>query len=177
MANLAISYAAAGRTDAALKLFEETLQQTKTKLGADHSDTLRIMMNLANFYSNFGRTQEALRLYEETFQLQKAKLGADHPETVMGMNNLAHTYVAAGNTAQARATLRETLKLRERRVKAEPGNSLEQSHLAWTHGQMGEAEQTRFDFAAAVQAYAASVEMFDKLDQAGALKDAFHRGG
>jgi hypothetical protein len=41
---------------------------------------------------------------------------------------------------------------------------------------MGEVEQARFDYAAAVQAFAKSVEMFEKLDQAGSLKDSFFRG-
>jgi hypothetical protein len=66
--------------------------------------------------------------------------------------------------------------LRERRDKAEPGNSVQQSFLAWTHGQMGEAEQARLGYAAAVQAFSRSTEMFEKLDQAGALKDPFFRG-
>src|SRR5262249_38499997 len=62
------------------------------------------------------------------------------------------------------------------RVAAEPGNAVAQSHLAWTHGQIGAAEQVRFDYGAAVQEYAKSVEMFETLDMSGALKDPFFRG-
>ena len=47
MNNLALSYAAAGRTREALKLHEETLQLRRAKLGPDHPDTLRSMNNLA----------------------------------------------------------------------------------------------------------------------------------
>jgi hypothetical protein len=47
--------------------------------------------------------------------------------------------------------------------------------LALTHGQIGKAEQARLDYAAAVQAYARSVQLFEKLDQAGALKDLYFR--
>jgi hypothetical protein len=43
--NLANSYAAAGRTQKALKLFEETLQLQKAKLGVDHPDTLMSISN------------------------------------------------------------------------------------------------------------------------------------
>src|SRR5258708_39805311 len=105
----------------------------------------------------------------------KAKLGLDHPDTLATMNNLAVSYIGLGEASKAVAILQETLALRERRVKGDPGNRLEQSYLAWTHGQMGEAEQARHDYAAAVQAYARSVEMFEKLDQAGALKNTFFR--
>jgi hypothetical protein len=147
----------------------------KAKLGPDHPDTLTSMNNLASSYAAAGRTQEALMLKEETLQLRKAKLGPDHPDTLTSMNNLAASYIDAGQAAKPSALLRETLNLRERRMKAEPGNSVEQSYLAWTHGQMGQAEQSRQDYAAAVQAYAKSVEMFEKLDQSGALKDPFFR--
>jgi hypothetical protein len=74
------------------------------------------------------------------------------------------------------AVLQETLTLRQRRVKAEPGNRAEQCCLAWTHGQMGEAERARRDYAAAARAYARSVEMFENLDKAGQLKDPYLRG-
>jgi tetratricopeptide (TPR) repeat protein len=133
------------------------------------------MMTLAISYADAGRAQEALKLFEETLQLRKAKLGPDHPDTLLSMNNLANSYIAIGAVAKAVAVLHDTLALRERRAKAEPGNSLQESYLAWTHGQMGQAEQARLDYAAAVQAYAKSVEMFEKLDQAGALKHPFFR--
>jgi tetratricopeptide (TPR) repeat protein len=134
------------------------------------------MNNLASSYAQAGRAQEALKLKEETLQFRKAKLGPDHPDTLAGMNNLANSYMAVGGATKALAILQETLTLRQRRVKAEPGNALEQSFLAWTHGQMGQAEQVLVDYAAAAQAYSRSVEMFEKLDGAGALKDLFFRG-
>jgi hypothetical protein len=43
MHDLAASYIAAGRTQEALKLNEETLQLRKAKLGPDHPDTLSSM--------------------------------------------------------------------------------------------------------------------------------------
>src|SRR5207253_9707135 len=46
MNNLANSYAAAGRTQEALQLREETLKLMKAKLGAHHAQTLRSIDNL-----------------------------------------------------------------------------------------------------------------------------------
>jgi serine/threonine protein kinase len=176
MHNLANAHAAAGHTQEALKLHEETLPLFKAKLGSDHPQTLASMNNLANSYTAVGRLQEALKLHEETLQVFKAKLGTDHPDTLRSMNNLALSYITAGQVAKALAILKDTLVLRERRGKAAPGNSVEQSFLAWTHGQIGEAEQAQLDYAAAAQAYARSVEIFEKLDQAGALKDVYFAG-
>jgi serine/threonine protein kinase/tetratricopeptide (TPR) repeat protein len=177
MQNLAICYAAAGRVQEALKLRQETLRLQKGKLGPDHPDTLWSMAALADSYDAAGRVQEALKLREETLQLQKVKLGPDHPDTLRMMNHLANSYINVREVAKAEAILQETLALRERRAQAAPSNPLEQSFLAWTHGQMGvEAERLQMDYAAAVQAYARSVAMFEKLDQAGALKDPFFPG-
>jgi hypothetical protein len=92
------------------------------------------------------------------------------------MNNLAASYIAVGESAKAMAILHDTLALREQRAKAEPGNSFHQFFQAWTHGQRGEGHQAQLDYVAAVQAYARSVEMFEKLDRSGALKHAFFRG-
>jgi tetratricopeptide (TPR) repeat protein len=176
MNNLAKSYVAAGRILEALKLQEETLRLKKTKLGPDHPDTLLSMNNLAASYLDAGRTEEALKLFEETLHLQKAKLGPAHPDTLRSMNNLASSYIAAGRVADALSILMETLARRQQRVAAAPSDSVEQLMVACTHGQIGEANQFRHDYAAAIQAYAKSVELFEKLEQAGALKQAFFRG-
>jgi hypothetical protein len=61
----------------------------KTKLGADHSDTLASMTNLASSYAAAGRIEEALNLNEETLEHQKAKLGNGHAYTLKSMYNMA----------------------------------------------------------------------------------------
>src|SRR6202035_4895034 len=65
------------------------------------------------------------------------------------------------------------LDLRQQRVQADPNNNAEQSFMAFTYGQLGEAEQAGFNFAAAVPALARSVELYNKLDQAKALTPLF----
>jgi tetratricopeptide (TPR) repeat protein len=74
------------------------------------------------------------------------------------------------------AILQEALILHQRRVKTDLTNNREQSLLAWTHGLIGMAEQARHEYAVAVQAYTKSVEIFEKLDQAGTLKGPFSAG-
>jgi Tetratricopeptide repeat len=167
MNNLANSYAALGRRADALKLREETLTLRKAALGSSHPDTLMAMNNLATSYAALGRHADALKLCEEVVALSKAEFGTDHPSTLKTMNNLASSYLAVGDAARAVAILQETLALRQRRLKAEPANRAEQCCLAWTHGQMGDAERARLNYGAAARAYARSVEMFENLDLAG----------
>ncbi|KAK5202370.1 hypothetical protein LTR96_011488 [Exophiala xenobiotica] len=62
---LALILAENGWTTDALPLIEAVLALQKSKLGADHPDTLRSMGNLAIRYSEAGRREEALKLTEE----------------------------------------------------------------------------------------------------------------
>jgi serine/threonine protein kinase len=172
---LAWTYLDLKRPADALKLHEEALAIIKAKVGPGHPDTLSTMYGLAGDYALLGRTQEALRLNEEILGLQKSKLGEDHPDSLLTMNNLSQLYLAAGEATKAVAILEDTLARRERRGRAEPGNSTEESSLAWTHGQIGEAKQASYEYSAAVPAYAKSVEIFEKLDKAGALAYPFFR--
>jgi tetratricopeptide (TPR) repeat protein len=96
MNNLALVFSDAGKLDAALPLYEETLRLQKAKLGPDHPDTLTSMSNLGNGYADAGKLDSALPLYEETLRLRKAKLGPDHPDTLASMSNLATGYRDAG---------------------------------------------------------------------------------
>jgi serine/threonine protein kinase/tetratricopeptide (TPR) repeat protein len=176
MNNLALSCADAGRTQEATKLREETLPLMKVVLGPDHHDTLKAMNNLAISHADGGRIQEALELFKETLRLKKDKLGLDHPETLESMSNLANCCGQAGRVADALSLLKDALARWQRRVAADPGNTVEESYLAWTHGLLGEAEEVHYRYPAAAQAYATSSAMFDKLDQAGALKTLFFRG-
>ena len=68
------------------------METRKTKLGADHPDTLNSMANLASTYWNQGRWEEAEKLFVQARDTRKTKLGADHPDTLTSMANLASTY-------------------------------------------------------------------------------------
>ncbi|KZL81689.1 kinesin light chain 3, partial [Colletotrichum incanum] len=54
MANLASTFWNQGRWEEAEKLFVQVMETRKTKLGADHPDTLTSMANLASTYRNQG---------------------------------------------------------------------------------------------------------------------------
>ncbi|KAK3394971.1 Tetratricopeptide repeat-domain-containing protein [Podospora didyma] len=79
------------------------MKTRKTKLGADHPDTLTSMGNLALTYGNQGRWEEAEKLFVQVMETSKTKLGADHPDTLMSMNNLASTYRNQGRWGRPRS--------------------------------------------------------------------------
>ncbi|KAK5262962.1 hypothetical protein LTR96_011591 [Exophiala xenobiotica] len=69
---LALVLAENGWTKDALPLTGEVMVLQKSKLGADHPDTLTLMNNLAIMYSQVGRRAEALQLTSKSFSLLHA---------------------------------------------------------------------------------------------------------
>lgn len=87
---LALILAETGWRKEALQLTEEVVALYKSKVGADHPDTLTSMHSLAIRYSEAGRRAEALQLTEEVVVLRKSKLGADHPDALESERLLVH---------------------------------------------------------------------------------------
>jgi serine/threonine protein kinase len=112
MSNLATGYRAAGRTEAAISLWQETLALQKDLLGSDHPDTLTTMSNLAVGYRAAGDTDAAIELWEKTLAQRRAQWGPDHVDTLVSMSNLAIGYRAAGQTAKAIELDEEVLERR-----------------------------------------------------------------
>ncbi|KAI8649734.1 NB-ARC domain-containing protein [Fusarium keratoplasticum] len=58
------------------------METSRTKLGADHPNTLTSMANLAWTYWKQGRWEEAEKLQVQVLEVSRTKLGADHPDTL-----------------------------------------------------------------------------------------------
>ena len=57
------------------------METSKTKLGADHPDTLTSMNNLAFTWKGMGRYKDALDLIKTCYKLRQRILGPNHPHT------------------------------------------------------------------------------------------------
>jgi eukaryotic-like serine/threonine-protein kinase len=99
----------AGRNDDAIALLEQTLKDSKARLGSDHRATLISMNNLAVAYQVAGRHQEAIALLEATLEKGRATLGPDDMDTLQCMFNLAWSY-------QHLDRFREAISLFEQRL-------------------------------------------------------------
>jgi Tetratricopeptide repeat len=64
------------------------METSKTKLGADHPDTLTSMANLAVTWKDMGRRGEALGLIQTCSELQQRILGVGHPHTLSTLSTL-----------------------------------------------------------------------------------------
>ncbi|MBV9206616.1 MAG: tetratricopeptide repeat protein, partial [Actinobacteria bacterium] len=112
--SLAAAYQAAGQTEPAVRLFEQTLVGRERVLGPDHPDTLTSQNNLAAAYQDAGQTGEAILLFKMTLAAKERILGPDHLSTLTSRGNLAAAYRDAGRTGDAIPLLEQTLASRER---------------------------------------------------------------
>ena len=88
MANLASIYWDQGRWDDAEKLQVQVMETRKTKLGADHPDTLTSIANLAFTWKEQHRSVEAVALMRQCVELRRQILKADHPDLLSSLTVL-----------------------------------------------------------------------------------------
>ncbi|KAK0639860.1 hypothetical protein B0T16DRAFT_463496 [Cercophora newfieldiana] len=134
-----------GRWAEAEKLFVQVMETRKTKLGADHPDTLRSMANLTSTYRNQGRWSEAEELEVQVIETFKTKLGADHPNTLTSMANLALTFWNQGRWSEAEELEVQVMETFKTKLGADHPNTLmSMGNLASTYrnqGRWSEAEE------------------------------------
>ncbi|MFD4905227.1 tetratricopeptide repeat protein [Kitasatospora purpeofusca] len=137
-ANLASSYARAGRTGEAIVLEEWVAADRERILGPDHPDTLSARGNLASSYARAGRTGEAIVLEERVAADRERILGPDHPDTLTARGNLAVSYRRAGRTGEAIRIGERVAADRERILGDDhPDTLTSRGNLASSYGQAG----------------------------------------
>ncbi|KAL6161718.1 hypothetical protein ACJQWK_08470 [Exserohilum turcicum] len=127
-----------GRYREAEELFVQVMETRKTKLGADHPDTLTSMANLASTYWNQGRWDDAEKLFVQVIEMSKTKLGADHPSTLTSMANLASTYRNQGRWDDAKKLEVQVMETRKTKLVADhPDTLTSMANIASTYRDQG----------------------------------------
>ncbi|KAI1680292.1 TPR-12 multi-domain protein [Pyrenophora tritici-repentis] len=134
-----------GRYEEAEELFVQVMETRKTKLGADHPDTLTSIANLASTYWNQGRWNDAEKLNVQVMETRKTKLGAGHPSTLNSMANLASTYRNQGRWDDAEKLEVQVMETRKTKLGADHPSTLNSmANLAltyWNQGRWNDAEK------------------------------------
>lgn len=99
--NRALSYYHAGRIKEALTLMEQTVNESRDKLGPQHDQTLTATISYAMALKLQGMAAKALPLMEETVKACLSTLGDHHPTTLLAHLNLAQTFMTLGKSKQA----------------------------------------------------------------------------
>ena len=121
---LARAYLAAGRTDKAVTLLEQTVADRERVLGADHPETLASRSTLGAAYRKVDRPGDAISLLEPTLAARERVLGADHPETLFSRHSLGAAYRKVDRPGDAISLLEPTLAARERVLGADHRDTL-----------------------------------------------------
>lgn len=90
--DLGLVYAAQGRHEEAIQVYEKTMSEVEESLDPDDHTSVTLMANLANAYAEVGRQHEAQSLYERALQIRKDVWGIEHPATLEVMEDLAGVY-------------------------------------------------------------------------------------
>ncbi|RYP41795.1 hypothetical protein DL767_000811 [Monosporascus sp. MG133] len=134
-----------GQWEEAEKLEVQVMEICKTKLGADHPNTLTSIANLALTLWNQGRWEEAEKLFVQVMEIRKTKLGPDHPDTLTSMNNLASTFRNQGRWEEAEKLEVQAMEIRRTKFGADhPDTLTRMNNLAstlWNQDRWEEAEK------------------------------------
>jgi tetratricopeptide (TPR) repeat protein len=109
------------------------------RLGADHSDTLRLRRNLAFAYYSAGDLGRAIPLSEQVLADHERVLGSDHPNTMSSRNNLASAYESGGDLGRAIPLSEQVLADHERVLGSDHPNTLVlRNNLAYAYNSAGD---------------------------------------
>ena len=90
--DLGLVYAAQGRYEEAIQVYEKTMSEVEESLDLDDHTSVTLMANLADAYAKLGQQHEAQCLYERALQIRKDVWGIEHPATLDVMEDLAGVY-------------------------------------------------------------------------------------
>ena len=112
--DLGLVYAAQGRHEDAIRVFEKTMSEVKESLEPDDHTSVTLMANLASAYAEVGQQHEAQCLYERALQIRQGVWGVLHPATLEVMEDLAGVYEFQAMWDKAEIVRNDILLLRKK---------------------------------------------------------------
>nr|WP_238549405.1 tetratricopeptide repeat protein [Acaryochloris marina] len=137
-------YAGQGNYGLSLPWRQKCLEQTRQRLGSEHSDVATSLNNLAFLYVNQGRYIEAEPLLVQALEMSQKLLGSEHPDVAQSLNNLALLYFNQGRYSEAEPLYVQGLEMSKKLLGSEhPDVALSLNNLAGLYknqGRYSEAE-------------------------------------
>jgi tetratricopeptide (TPR) repeat protein len=90
--NLGLLYAAQGRYEEAIQVYEKTLHEVEGLLDPGDHISVTLMANLADAQCKSGHQLQAQLTYERALKIMEEVWGVEHPETLRMMNDLGQVY-------------------------------------------------------------------------------------
>ena len=112
--DLGLLYAAQGRHEEAIQVYEKTMSKVEESLDPEDHTSVTLMANLADAYAEVGHHHEAQRLYERTLQIREDVWGIEHPATLAVMKDLAGVYEMQAMWDKSEMVLNDILELKKK---------------------------------------------------------------
>lgn len=126
------------------KLAEWLNTAWRSRLGADHPDTLSSANALGSMLRALGDYAAAFKVHQRTFETRRRVLGEEHIATLQSANNLAVSLRALGDIGAARDIHERTLATRRRVLGDDHPDTLRSANnLAFVLGMVGEHAAAR----------------------------------
>ncbi|MEZ5965853.1 MAG: protein kinase [Planctomycetota bacterium] len=154
---------------------EPLLARARTKLGADHPDTMGIETYLANALTRLARYDVAEPIYRRLVAHQERRLGRLHAQAIIALTGFASLLEAKGELAEAELRLGDALaRLREQRGTDDLDARRAQLALARVIAKQGRHREVAGEYAEVVAALRATAGDADATVAAGRTAWAHH---
>lgn len=115
---VALFFQLSAQYEAALSLFNRSLNIREQVLGPEHEDTAYSLNNLANIYQTLGKYDQAEPLYCRALSIWEKTLGLEHQFVSNALNSLGSLYQTQGKYKQAELFYQRSLSVREKALGA-----------------------------------------------------------
>jgi len=136
--NLGLLYAAQGRYDEAIQVYEKTLHEVEKLLDPGDHICVTLMANLADAQCKSGHQLQAQLMYERALKIMEEVWGIEHPETLRMMSDLGQVYEMQLKWGDAEALYVKLLELQKKQWGEEDVKTLNtMGSLAHTYSGQG----------------------------------------
>jgi len=123
--------------------YQNCLNETESRLGADHPSVATSLNNLAELYRVLGKYSEVELLRLRCLEIEGKALGEDHPQFASSLNNLALLYKSQGKYSEAEPLYLRSLSIRERQLGADhPDVAQSLTNLAGLYNSQGKYSES-----------------------------------
>ena len=169
-------YLKLGRTDEALKSYQDSLEINQRLSQADPSDSQKqrdisvSLHSLGDVYLKLGRTDEALKSFRDGFEINRTLYKADpsdrqkQSDLSISFNRLGDVYLALGRTDDALRSFQDDLEISQRQCEADSSNHDCRRRLAFAHFNVATASIAQQNFIEAIKLIETGIQELQTIE-------------
>ena len=170
-----------GKTDAALKAFQDSLaiRQTLTKLDPSNTEFQRDLSVsyeiIGDLQLRLGNTDNASKAYQDSLAIRQTLTKLDPSNTEfqrdlsVSHNNIGYLQLRLGNANAALKAYQDSLAIRQTLIKLDPSNTKFQRDLCASYSKLYDGYKAKNDFATAKTQLETALQLIKEMQKKGTL--------